>query len=406
MIWKAWRNESVALVGFLVALAGLFSAHLAILVAGLFLLGLSVLAQQLAQRTLKGLTVTTRLAERFAEIDEVVATEMIVKNPLPWPVLDVQWKMDLPQQLIPSGTGTRLAQAGGVRQTLSGRLWVGGRQRVRIQLQLTGQARGRWNVGPGSLVFKDPLSWNELIREDDSLYHLTVWPRRFSLPQTFWASNPLMGPVKGKPWNPPDPLRVTGVRRYQPGDPVRQVAPYASARMAQLMVKQLEPVQDRAVAVLLHPKTTAVHWHGINRALLEDAISLAATVVESSIQAGFATGLSSSGSLPGHIRGFSFPSLMRQDAGELLTALAWTQPNGTMDDDLPHVLARLQRQLLPGTVLVVVSPYWHESLTQSLEPPVRRGLRVIFLTLGSHEVAVPAWVRERWRYNDGRWSRV
>lgn len=404
MIWKAWRQETIPTLGLVVALVGLFSGHTAILAVGAFFWGLAFLSSFLARRTLTRIQVNSRMQDRQAEIGEVVVTEMVVKNPLPWPILDVQWKIDLPQTVDPSGPGTALLVPGGTRQTLTGTLWVGARQRVRIQYSLAGRERGRWNIGPGSLTFRDPLSWNELIREDRDLAYLTVWPQRLPVPQNFWSATFEMGKTKGKPWDPPDPLAVAAIRPYQPGDPVRHVAAHASARMARIMVRQLEPVKERSVEILLHPKTTDAHWHGLDRPLLEDVISVAASLAESSVRLGLATGLSGSGSIPGHIRGFTLPAERRTSPDELLTALAWLQPSGTMDDDLPHVLARLERRLTRTTTLVVVSPYWSDEWEDQLIGRVRHGLRIISVTLGDIHPKIPNWVRERWHYDDRGWQ--
>lgn len=403
MIWKAWRQEVIPTLGILLALAGLLSSRVSVLAVGLFFWGLAFLSSFLAHRTLKELTVISRMGEREAEIGESVAAEMVVQNPLPWPILDVQWKIDLPHNVDPTGPGTSLLAPGGSRQTLTGTLWVGSLQRVRIQYSLVGQERGRWNIGPGSLTFRDPLSWNELIREDGELSHLTVWPRRYPIPPNFWSENPEAGSLRGHPWDPPDPLRVVGIHPYQPGDPVRHIAPYASARMARLMVKQLEPISERSVEILLHPKTTDMHWHGIDRDLLEDTISLAASISEASVHAGLVTGLSGTGAISGHIRGFMLPAERHENPRELLTALAWVQPSGTMDDDLPHVLARIERRFKRGTTLVVVSPYWSSSLTERLAWRAQRGLKIIFVTLGDVDQAVPAWVSTTWRFDEGEW---
>ena len=403
MIWRAWRQDAIPTVSLLLILAGLLSQHVTVAAIGAFFWGLAYLSSYLARRTLTQISVTARLGDLHAELNERVSTEMVVQNPLPWPILDVQWKIELPQSVSPEGPGTAVVAPGGTRQTLSGTLWVGARQRVRIQYSLAGRERGRWNIGPGALIFHDPLSWNELIREDSYLSYFTVWPRLFTLPANFWSQNPELGNLTGNPWDPPDPLRVASIRPYQPGDPIRHVAPYASARMARLMVKQLEPTAQRSVEILIHPKTTEAHWLGIDRVLLEDTISLAATVAESSVNRGLVTGLSGSGSLPGHIRGFSLPAAARADATELLTALAWLQPSGTMDDDLPHVLARIERRLTRSTTLVVVSPYWSDDLTARLAARVRRGLRVVFLTMGAVNPILPAWLHDYWHYDQGGW---
>ncbi|PSR23515.1 MAG: hypothetical protein C7B45_02965 [Sulfobacillus acidophilus] len=406
MIWKAWREETIPVLGLILSITGLVTNRPAILILGLFFWGLAILSSYLARRSLALIAVKMHVVEPQAEIGQSVQAEMIVENPLPWPILDMQWKVDLPQAVHPEGPGTTLVVPGGSRQTLTGTLWVRGRQRVRIQYHLTGETRGRWNIGPGSLIFRDPLSWNELIREDSSLYYFTVWPRRYPLPSGFWSRNPTSGSLHGRPWDPPDPIQVLAIRPYQPGDSVRHVAAHASARMARLMVKQLEPLVDRTIEVLLHPKTTDQHWHGVDRDLLEDSISLAASVVEVAVRSGLTTGLSSTGSIAGHVRGFTLPAQKRADAADLLTALAWTQPSGTMDEDLPLVLARLDRRLVRGATLVIVSPYWPAILTEYLSAKAQRGLEVIFLTLGDTTPAVPHWIRHVWHFQKGEWVRA
>lgn len=404
MIFKAWRKETIPVVGIFTALVGLVSEHVSVLAMGIFLLGLAYLSSYLARQTLTTLVVKSQLVQPHAEIGEAILAELVVQNPMPWPILDVQWKIDLPDNVDTSGPGTALMAPGGNRQTLTGTLVVGARQRVRIQYHLKGQARGRWNIGPGSLTFHDPLSWNELVREDQQISKLSVWPRRLALPQGFWSANPQEGEVRGHPWDPVDPTRIAGIRPYQPGDPVRHIAAHASARMARLMVRQLDPVAERSVEVLIHPKTTDAHWHGIDRPLLEDTISLAASVAEASVASHFVTGLSGSGAIPGHMRGFTLASAKHPDPGDFLTALAWLQPSGTMDDDLAHVLARLNSRLSANTQLVYVSPYWSDDLSRYLEPRVRRGLQLTVLTLGAVGPPIPPWVRTVWRFHEGAWT--
>ena len=405
MIVRAWRQQLLPALGALWALVGLFSNHFSILAIGLFFWGLALLSAYVAHRTLADITVFMRVNPPHAEIDEATVMEMVVKNPLPWPILNVQWAIDLPPNLKAQGPGTVLQAVEGARQTIQGALWVGARQRVRIQCQLKGSARGRWNVGPGSLVFHDPLKWNELVRMDQQQEYLTVWPRRFPLPEGFWSQSPDLGLIKGNPWDSPDPFRVINIRPYQPGDPVRLIAPYPSARLRQLMVKQLEPMETSSVEVLIHPKTVEKHWHGINRTLLEDTVSAAASVVEAAIAARLVTGLSGTGSIPGHIRGFRFSAIRRTNPEELLTGLAWLQPSGTMTDDLDQVLAALGPRLTYRATLIVVSPYWEEAMTRDLQAKVLRGLKVIALVPGKALPAFPPWVHNCWRFSQGEWSR-
>ncbi len=363
---------------------------------GLFFAMLWWASAWLARRTLSGLMVTSRLADDTAEIGQAVGSEMLVVNPLPWPILDVAWKLSIPRDLEGEASKGR---------GLSGNLWVGARQRVRIRMEVYPTSRGRYRIGPGSLTFKDPLSWNELIREDQEVTYLTVFPRRYPVPEALQSQFSDFGEYRGLPWDPVDPLRVTGVRPYQPGDSIRRLSAHASARFHQPMVKEWEPVQARALEIILHPKTTDHHWQGVDREALEDTVSIAAGVVEWAAKEHRPLGLSGSGSIPGHIHGFRLANQTHADLGSLLTALAWVQPSGTMDEDLIPVAHQTLSPLKPLALVVVVSPYWPEAMAPLLAR--RRGQRIawVHLSAGSKIPETPEGVRH-WHWQEGAWRRV
>lgn len=394
MIWLTARQGGILALALVVALAGFFSGHLAIMALGLFFSILWWVSAWLARRTLSDLQVMSRLADETAEIGQVVRAEMRVLNPLPWPILDVAWKLALPRDLEANGG-----------HTLSGNLWVGARQRVRIHMELRPESRGRYRIGPGSLTFKDPLSWNELIREDQEVTYLTVFPRRYPVPAALNSVFSDVGAYHGRPWDQPDPLRVIGVRPYQPGDSLRRLSAHASARFRQPMVKEWEPVQERALEIILHPKTTDHHWQGVDRQVLEDSVSMAAGAVEGAIREGIPLGLSGSGALPGHIHGFRLANQTRTDLASLLTALAWVQPSGTMDEDLVRVAHHILSPHKPLAMVVIVSPYWPEPLTPLLERRRGRRMSLVHLSAGPRIPKTPEGVRH-WHWQEGAWHHV
>ncbi|NMP23201.1 DUF58 domain-containing protein [Sulfobacillus harzensis] len=393
MIWRTARQDGILALAVVVALAGFFTNHSAIMGLGLFFAILWWIAAWVARRTLQDLSVTSALTEDVCEIGAHVTAEMVVVNPLPWPILDVEWKFALPREI----TTVEGAHA------LAGKLWVGARQRVRILMQLSSESRGRYRIGPGSLVFRDPLSWNELIREDHDLTYLTVFPRRYPIPASLasWCAD--LGDHKGRPWDTVDPLRVVGVRPYQPGDSIRRLAPYASARLRRPMVKEWERVQDRSLEILLHPKTTDHHWEGIDRITLEDTVSIAAGVVQWALENKTPVGLQGSGSMPGHIHGFTVGHESRGDLTAMLTALAWLQPSGTMDEDLVEVLHKTLQRLTPQSLVVFVSPYWPEALDILAG---RRRVRLVHLSTGPIIPETPNWVLAHYHWQEGGWLHV
>lgn len=406
MIWKAWRGQKAWYVAGLIILTGIILTRFTVVLAGLFLGAVMVVADKLSTRTLEGLTFETVLGVRAVEIGQAVPCQMVVQNPLPWSVPDVQWKVDLPDTLEATGAGTVESVNTSSRKSLSGMLWVGRRQRVRIGYEVTGRQRGRWTVGPSTIIFRDPLAWTEMIRETVDTHHLTVWPRRFGLPANFWPPETTSGQRRGRPWDPEDLFRIRGIRPYEPGDPVRHIHPYASARYRAPMTKQLEPVTERRVEIVLHPKTSEVYWQGVDRDMLEDAVSLAATVTEDALRRNMLVGFSTSGSVPGHIHGYTRPPAKTSDAREeLLTALAWVQASGTMDDDLARMLAKIERRTRgAGGFLVLVSPLWEPAGNLILTRLARRGIHIIWMTRDTGDIA-PSFVHTTWRFREGVFHR-
>ncbi|MCY0878574.1 MAG: DUF58 domain-containing protein [Firmicutes bacterium] len=404
MIWRAWRSEGLPILGLAIAAVGFVTGHLVLLAVGLFIWGLVYVAGRMAHRALQHLDVHLVLREAVTEPGRAADSEFCLKNPMPWPLMQVEWTLTIPTALTARGPGEAREMTHVKQQTLTGKLWVGPREEVRIRYQLTGVRRGRWPVGPGSFILHDPLSQTELVREDQEIQYLTVWPRRYSPPQSLWAASLKADRAAGRPWEMPDPLSVKGIRPYLPGDSVRHLAAYATARTQQLMVKELEPLTDQRVHVMLHPGASHQAWYGVDPEQFEDAISAAASLVEAAVLQGFAVELWATGAIPGHMRGIHLSARHPTELATLLTALAWLQPSGTMDDDLGALAAEFSQKARETPRLWVVSPRWPDLLTRALLSPPRRGLRPLFVAVASEIPGdVPSSVGPRWGFWQGRW---
>jgi uncharacterized protein DUF58 len=94
-----------------------------------------------------------------------------------------------------------------------------------------------------------------------------------------------------------DPLRVAGIRPYQPGDEQRRIHWKATARLGSLQSKILETSTRHTVLIFLDIRTFAQVSKGYLPDLVELVISAAASVANWGLEQGYAVGLVSNGTL-------------------------------------------------------------------------------------------------------------
>jgi hypothetical protein len=94
-----------------------------------------------------------------------------------------------------------------------------------------------------------------------------------------------------------DPLRVAGIRPYQPGDEQRRIHWKATARLGSLQSKILETSTRHTVLIFLDIRTFVQISKGYAPDLVELVISAAASVANWGLEQGYAVGLVSNGTL-------------------------------------------------------------------------------------------------------------
>lgn len=389
-----------------VLLAGIITGRFLIVWVGFVVLALMILAERMAALTFRHLSLRHDFQSVTAEIDQPLDAQLIVENPLPWPVGQISWELDVPESLrFYSQASASSDSASGYRRIVRGTLAVSRQERLRVPYQLVGTRRGRFQVGPNVLIFQDPLDWSQWIRRTPMPDRLTIWPRRYTLPAGFWQARPDLGQRRGRPWDPADPMLVAGIRPYRMGDPIRRIHAHASAQSGQLMVKEDEHLVARSVEVLLHPQSGLHPWSGVDRGVLEEAVSLAATVVDFSLSQGLEVGFTTSGILAGHPRGITArPSRGTDARSRLLTSLAWVEPAGNMIENLTRHLGTLAKRLSRGATLVVVAPIWPEAANPSWQSIMRHHPQVIWITTRQSTEGPPG-TTSIWRFQEGTWSR-
>jgi uncharacterized protein (DUF58 family) len=119
--------------------------------------------------------------------------------------------------------------------------------------------------------------------------HLMVYPKLFELEVGALAARRLVGRQATDRVILTDPSRTVGVRAFRPGDPLRYVEWRTTARRNELLVRTFEPTTDLSLAIFLDFQPAA------DDAVLEFAISVAASVARWGLRRGYPVGMFGNG---------------------------------------------------------------------------------------------------------------
>ena len=379
------RRRSLLGVYALAALAGLVLRVPLLSAAAAFVIIVGLAANQMARRSHAAVRVAHRLSQAGAAIGQDVDVWLTVENAARWPLATVHF-----EDMVPEGLDVAAPAPRGMQRVFLGTMvWdvfhIAPRERVRHQLRVTARRRGRWLIGPARAWSRDPLGWALFERASDPPIVLTVYPRLYRVPAGILTPSRPEGDRRGPPWHPPDPLRVVGVRPYQPGDSRRLIHPYATARTGTLQVKRLEPAGDERLELLVLAATTPHAWEGADPARLEALVSAAASVADYCLRAGRPLGLSLVGTVYGWPRGVTLPPARGASQwARVMTALAWVQQGGGQGNDLGPALSALARRLSPGDHLIYAACFHRPEWSRYLRLFTRRGIRVTYIPVGPH----------------------
>jgi uncharacterized protein (DUF58 family) len=310
---------------------------------------------------------------------ETVTLSLVLENAKPLPLPWVEIVEELPAAL--SLPGIVLGPSPKPeRMLLRTLVAVGAAERV--SRRYTGQAtrRGLYRFGPARLTTGDPFGLARARLEVESDTTLLVYPEirpldAFGLP----AERPLGDAAPLRPLLE-DPLRVEGVRPYQPGDPPRQIHWRATARLGALQTRLLERSATPVLALFLDVNTFEHFWEGIRPGELEWAISLTASLAAWAIDQGFPVGLWANAPLIGGERIVRVPPGRHpRQLERLLAALAMLVPH--TGHRIEALLASEARLLPAGSTLVVVTALVTDPLRRTLLALWRQGYGIALLAV-------------------------
>ncbi|OQY23561.1 MAG: hypothetical protein B6I34_04575, partial [Anaerolineaceae bacterium 4572_32.1] len=291
-------NESWIALPVLISLLGLLLKQPALLfVAGLILAvaGVSWIWNRYA---FYGLEYGRTFSERRVFVGETVEMLIGVTNrkflPLSWLRMDDRLHADLPvlnAQVHPSSQPEL-----GYLSNLFALRWY---ERVRRRYLLKPHHRGFYPFGPvrfRSGDFFGLFEQRQVRRQQD---WLIVYPQVRPLAELGLPSKDPFGDSKAWQHIFEDPARTAGVREYQPEDGLRRIHWKASARLQKFQSRLYEPTTSHQLAIFLNVATFPQPWKGIVPQVLEEAVSVTASIASYGVTERYQVGLLANGSMPG-----------------------------------------------------------------------------------------------------------
>jgi uncharacterized protein (DUF58 family) len=378
---KRWRISTldgwltVAAVLVLIGLAASEGAIAALGFVVLLIVGLSRLWSHWSPRNLKA---DRSLPENRAFVGEKLEVRHHVENRKALPIARMELTDHIPVALPAKG---RPASAGDLKvYPLKRVASVGAYQRLNWSEDLSCTQRGYHPLGPLSVKTADLFGFYPRMRDEWPPGRVIVYPPVVSLEGLQLPGIRPFGETRGGERIFEDPLRVAGVRDYQPGDPLRRVDWKATARRQRLQSRILEPSSTRHLYVVVNIDTLEHSWEGFLPEHLERIVTASASLALMAHDERFAVGLLANGSFPESDRAIRLPPSRSPDQlARVLEALAVIQPL-TMHS-IAQTLERESHRMPVGATLLAVGSRVPPEFLEILGRLRRQGYQVAAYTV-------------------------
>ena len=166
-------------------------------------------------------------------------------------------------------------------------------QRITRRHRVHFMHRGAYDIGNATLTAGDLTSFNQSVREQHMSVPILVYPRLLEDSDLPVPLARLTGEWSRRRQLLYDPFLINGLRPYQPGDPVRDIHWPATARMGETQVRLHDTSAQTRLMVLFNAQLSEEQWDNLmdyEQALIEQEISLAATLCVQALRSGLTAG--------------------------------------------------------------------------------------------------------------------
>ena len=249
--------------------------------------------------------------------------------------------------------------------------------------------RGIFPIESVILVSTDLLGQRVVSQKADVSASITVLPRTVDLDRMFVSARYLQGDNPVRNQLIPDPFYVSGVREYQPSDPMKNIHWNATAKLGRIMIRNMEYTTRQNITVVLNMQSRQFEQgEAIDQERMEQCIRVAATLLEETLENSLPVSLASNASLNGvdketfeRVQNFG-----REHILSLLHTLACFPKGSSLD--FPSYLDT-RGEVFPSTDIQIVTPYLCDEIYDYARIAMREDKRVTVFLVGFPPAGMP-----------------
>lgn len=265
--------------------------------------------------------------------------------------------------------------------------FLGAFQKITRRHKVLCTHRGHYCFYQTTLTCGDLFGMNDRSMEFKEKVEVYVYPQIPSFQELPTEALRWQGDVSARRWILPDPVLVNGIREYRQGDPLKDIHWNATARTGKLQVKTRDFTVAPRTLVILNVQCREELWGLMEpweQETVEPSVRCAAALLDWAISQGIEAGLLTNGGMEEEQKEeyFYLPPAGGDASLEiLLRALAELRIENKIH--FSTLLERLVEQEFTGMDMVIVSPYWSDTLEDRLPALRAKGNTVTVINMES-----------------------
>ncbi|HVL23584.1 MAG TPA: DUF58 domain-containing protein [Thermomicrobiales bacterium] len=270
--------------------------------------------------------------------------------------------------------------------------------------------RGWHRFGPVTLAANDPFGMVQRRSRIDSVDGVLVYPRVVPMTELIVPARQPLGDMKPAAPLVEDPMRMSGVRPYVPGDSPKRIHWRATARTGELQTRVFEPSATPVAAIFLDTITFSHLWEGQNSELLELSVTVAASMAAQMLEGKHQVGMYANAPIPNQARTVRIsPGRRPGQFTRILEQLAMLVP--AFGDRIETMVSEELSRLPWGASIVIITSRVHPGLQRTLLRLSRSGgfQRFVLVAIGEEPRLSPEFRRRVSVYHLGmeeRWDEI
>lgn len=385
---RQWLGISAALL----ALAAILREP----ILGLVALGIAIVGLFLRlwwDHALNNLTYTRAFSATRAFYGDEVTVELIAENAKPLPIA----RLDVNEYLGPNVRikNQQLVTSAETAQMIFRTMFsLGMYERVSHRYTIQCHRRGWHRLGPVKLTANDPFGMASRVLELDEQEGVLVYPRVVPITELVVPARQPLGDLKPSTPLVEDPMRMSGVRPYVPGDSPKRIHWRATARTGEIQTRVFEPSATPVAAIFLDTITFSHLWEGQNSNLLELSVTVAASMAQQLMDGRHQVGMYANAPIPNQSRAVRIsPGRRPGQLTRILESLAMLAP--AFGDRIEKMLSQELPRLPWGASIVIITSRIDPELQRTLVRLARSGgaQRFVIIVIGEKPILGPEFRR-------------